>query len=176
MAPKTAAKAAPAAPDIQLPGLVIGPADINRLLSELEVTNEALLQRGLRKGDNGSKIPKVSQLMEQVLELNGLELTRPADRQSLARFLEEVQLQAPVLHMSFSADPSPDFLSKLMAWLRREIHPLALLSVGLQPTIGAGCVLRTTNRYFDFSLRQEFIKRQDLLKAKLTAGSERAKP
>ena len=64
--------------------------------------------------------------------------------------------------MSFSADPSVTFLTKLMTWLRQEIHPQVLLTVGLQPTIGAGCILRTTNRYFDFSLRQDFANKRTM--------------
>jgi hypothetical protein len=37
----------------------------------------------------------------------------------------------------------------------------------LQPTLGAGCVVRTTNRQFDFSLRQDFARKRDLLLEKL---------
>ena len=54
-----------------------------------------------------------------------------------------------------------------MTWLRREIHPLVLMTVGLQPNIGAGCIVRTTNKYFDFSLRQDFANKRDLLQAAL---------
>jgi len=72
--------------------------------------------------------------------------------------------------MSLSADPSTRFLEKLVTWLRREIHPQVLLTIGLQPTLGAGCVLRTPNRQFDFSLRQDFAKKRDLLIGKLTPG------
>jgi F0F1-type ATP synthase delta subunit len=69
--------------------------------------------------------------------------------------------------MSFSADPSPQFTQKLAAWLRQEIHPFVLLQVGLQPNIGAGCVVRTTNKYFDFSLRERFKSKRPLLMEKL---------
>jgi F0F1-type ATP synthase delta subunit len=72
-----------------------------------------------------------------------------------------------VLHISFSADPSVSFLEKLMAWLRKEIHPLVLVTVGLQPSIGAGCIIRSTNKQFDLSLRQDFKKKQDMLRDKI---------
>jgi hypothetical protein len=37
------------------------------------------------------------------------------------------------------------------------------MTVGVQPTIAAGCIMRTTNKYFDFSLRQDFEGKRDLL-------------
>ena len=67
------------------------------------------------------------------------------------------------MHISFSADPSPLFTQKLIAWLRSEIHPLVLLQIGLQPNMGAGCVVRTSNKYFDFSLRDRFKSKGEML-------------
>jgi hypothetical protein len=78
------------------------------------------------------------------------------------------------MHISFSADPSPVFTDKLMTWLRREIHPFVLLTVGLQPNIGAGCIVRTTNKQFDLSLRQDFKAKRDLLLEQLTKAAPAA--
>lgn len=77
--------------------------------------------------------------------------------------------------MSFSADPSPLFTQRLISWLRQNIHPDLLLQVGLQPTIGAGTVVRTTNKYFDLSLREFFNQKKAVLLAKMRSndiGSE----
>lgn len=158
-----------------LPLLVISPADINRLDRELEAIDDGLLEDAVRKGKGvtAAKPPKTSQLMDQLVELNKLNLAHKGDRQLLGRFLAAVRKQAPVMHMSFSADPSPAFMEKLVAWLRREIHPQVLVTVGLQPTIGAGCVVRTTNHQFDFSMRQDFIKKRALLIEKLTPEAKK---
>jgi G3E family GTPase len=102
-----------------------------------------------------------------MVQLNKLDLAQPGHRAALRQFLASVKASSPVLHLSFSADPAPAFLEKLMAWLRREIHPALLVTIGLQPTIGAGCLLRTTNKYFDFSLRQRFADKRQLLQAAL---------
>jgi hypothetical protein len=154
---------------VGLPMLVASPVDVGRLIRELEQIDNTLLQLGLRAGGAEVKMPKTSHLMDQTVQLNKLNLLQADDRGRLQQFLAAVKKQSPVLHMSFSADPSPAFIEKLMVWLRREIHPAVLLTIGLQPTIGAGCILRTTNKYFDFSLRQDFLKKRDLLLAKLSA-------
>ena len=67
------------------------------------------------------------------------------------------------MHISFSADPSPLFTQKLITWLRAELHPLVLIQIGIQPNMGAGCVVRTTNKYFDFSLRSRFKEKGAVL-------------
>lgn len=147
----------------QLPVTIASPADVGRLLRELQNVDEQMLQLGLRQPGGTVSLPRVSQLLEATVQLNKVNLLQPDDRQRLQAALNGLKDSAPRLHISFSSDPSPDFLEKLMAWLRREIHPQMLVTIGLQPNLAAGCVLRSTNRYFDLSLRQEFINKRDLL-------------
>jgi hypothetical protein len=71
------------------------------------------------------------------------------------------------MHMSFSSEPSQLFLVKLVTWLRQEINPYTLVTVGLQPNIGAGCILRSLNKYFDLSLRQSLVEHKSKLAALL---------
>ncbi len=169
MAPKTAVEAHPVAKKtaFALPMQVTSRVDVNRLLRELANIDETLLQLHLRKTGTEVKMPKTTKLMDQLIEVNKLNLLLEVDRQKLQESLLNVKEKSPVIHMSFSADPSVAFMEKIVAWLRGEIHPLVLITIGLQPNIGAGCVIRTTNRQFDFSLRQDFLKKRDLLKEKL---------
>ena len=157
-----------------LPVLVTSPLDVARLVRELEAIDEALLQLDLRQPGAEVKMPKTSRLMDQVILLNELNLLHPEDRLLLQQFLRAVKERAPVVHMSFNADPPVAFMEKLVAWLRREINPLVLVTVGLQPNMGAGCMLRTTNRQFDFSLRQTFLKNRELLISKLMSEEQAA--
>ena len=147
----------------QLPPLVVGPVEISRLRRELAAIDETLLEHTLRKKGGSARMLKTSQLMDQLADLNELNLLHKTDRERLHRFLEAVASRAPVLHISFSADPSPAFLEKLMSWLREKIHPQVLVTIGVQPTIAAGCIVRSPNKYFDFSLRQDFTDKRELL-------------
>ncbi len=156
---------------ISLPALVVSRVDVGRLLRELEAIDEQLLQLGLRHSGAATQLPKTSRLLEETAELNKCNLLQADDRHQLRQLLETVRQRAPLLHVSFSADPSPVFLGKLVSWLRQEINPHVLLTIGLQPNIGAGCVVRSTNKYFDFSLRQNFAQKHDLLKAALTPAA-----
>jgi len=149
---------------MRLPPAVVGPVDIGRLHRELTALDEFLSQAALRHSEP-QDLPRTSKLLEELSKQNTLNLLDAKDRQRLREFIQPANPKMPVLHMSFAADPSPVFLNKLVSWLRTEIHPLALLQIGLQPSIAAGCVLRTTNKYFDFSLRKNFTeKRGELIK------------
>jgi len=152
-----------------LPVQVVSPADTGRLIREIETIDDALHQLSLRSPGTEVKMPKTSRLLDQTAELNKLNLLEKSERELLNRTLKLIREQAPVLHISFSADPSAAFLEKLIIWLRREIHPLVLLTIGLQPNMGAGCIVRTKNRQFDFSLKQDFAGKRDLLISKLRA-------
>jgi hypothetical protein len=146
-----------------LPISVASPVDLGRLIRELEAVDSDMSQAALRGGSEPTALPKLSELLAQTVELNKLDLLQPAQRKLLLQFLVSIRERAPRLHMSFSADPSTQFSAKLTSWLREQVHPLVLITFGLQPNIGAGCVVRTTNKYFDFSLGAALTKNRSLV-------------
>jgi hypothetical protein len=159
-----------------LPPDIIGMTDIKRLIREVYDINDAFLQLKLRKSDRPIKLPKTSILLDLIVAENSLNLLQEADRAALDEFLKNIQAHSPVIHMSFSADPSHKFLMRLMVWLRSELHPQILLTVGLEPNIGAGCILRTTNKMFDMSLKQNFYNSRGLLISKMMPSAAPAQP
>jgi hypothetical protein len=150
--------------DILLPPILVGKSDLTRLRRELESLEDYLHQAALRKeSPEKLKLPKTSRLLDEFATLNSLDLLHRADHERAKALLEQAADKAPQLHFSFSVEPSSAFLAKLVTWLRANIHPQALVQVGLQPNIAAGCVVRTANKQFDLSLRQSFAKHKDLL-------------
>lgn len=146
-----------------LPVSVVGRVDVGRLQRETEALHEFLQQSAIRQPGTQPKLPKTSRLLDETIQANKLNVLVEDDCKKLLKLLKDTYAHAPILHMSFGADPSPAFTQKLIAWLRTEIHPQVLLQIGLQPNIGAGCLVRTTNKYFDFSLRHRFVERRELL-------------
>ncbi|MBC7581635.1 hypothetical protein H7097_02070 [Aeromicrobium sp.] len=151
---------------VGLPILVASPVDLGRMIREAEAIDSTLSQESLR-GADVTVVPKMSELLSQTVEMNKLNLIQSNDRKLLVQFLTSTRDKAPRLHMSFSADPSPQFSAKLTSWLRENIHPLVLITIGLQPNIGAGSVVRTTNKYFDFSLGKALTKNRTMLMTQL---------
>jgi F0F1-type ATP synthase delta subunit len=154
---------------LQLPLSVVSRIDVGRLQREVTALDNFVEQSALRKPGSAIPLPRTSKTLDEVAQTNKLKLLEENDRKRLWQFLEEVKTQAPTLHVSFAADPSAAFIGKLITWLRSEIHPMLLLQIGLQPSIAAGCIVRTPNHYFDFSLRKHFAGQRDLLVQKIGA-------
>lgn len=148
---------------IKLVDDITGLNEINRLISEIEALDDFLHQASIRKPGTKVELPQTGRLLDQLAQINNLNLLQTEDRQFLRDYLKFISQKAPVVHMSFTLDPTPLFRQKLVAWLRQNIHPQLMVQVGLHPNIGAGCVLRTTNKYFDLSLRQRFFDQRELL-------------
>lgn len=146
-----------------LPVTTVTVVDIGRLQRELEALNNFLAQAAARGSGESVAMPKTTKTFEDFAKQNGLQLLNKEDREKLDAFLSNIRENAPVIHMSFSAEPSAKAMQRIITWLRAEVDPNVLLQVGLQPSIAAGCVLRTTNKYFDFSMRKHFYKQRDLL-------------
>jgi hypothetical protein len=148
---------------LQLPLTVMGPGDLGRLKRELDLLDDFLHQAAIRKTGEPMKLPRTTGVLDDLAATNKCNLLLEDDRKKLVAFLNTIQKSAPVMHISFAVDPSEAFLVRIMKWFRENIHPQALVTVGLQPNIAAGCVLRTPNKQFDFSLKKNFADKRDLL-------------
>jgi hypothetical protein len=146
-----------------LPLGIVTRGDVSHLMREAEGLEDAMHQASLRKPEIAPALPEISPLLEEAARLNKIDLRVATERKALVGFLQQLRDKAPLLHMSFSSVASQQFRENLVRWLRDEIHPQVLLQIGLQPAIGAGCMIRTTNKHFDLSLKQRFAKKRDVL-------------
>jgi len=155
--------------------LVVSPGDLKRMRRELEALDDFMHQAALRQGGKATGLPNVSRALQEMCDENKLNLLKKTDRDRLGKFIDLLVAKAPVVHFSFASQPSNKFLNQLVAWLRENIHPQLVVNVGLQPSVTAGCIVRTANKQFDFSMRQAFEKQRDLLIKTLKEISEEDK-
>jgi hypothetical protein len=158
--------------EFKLPLNIISQMDVARILREINSLNDFFVQTKARQSGTPMKLPKITMLIDQIARENNCNLLEEKDRQTLAAALDQILGKAPLMHISFAAEPSPKALEKILVWFRLNIHPYALLQVGLQPTIAAGCVLRTSNKVFDMSLREHLNQQQKFL-VQLIDGADR---
>ncbi len=151
---------------LKLPSRLVSSVDLSRVIRELKNLDDWLNQASLRSGGKAVTMPKTSVSLEEVASINGVSLLDASHRTQLLNALTGFSVHAPRIHMSFAVEPSAQFLLQTVSWLRSNINPVLLLEVGLQPTIAAGCTVRTTNKLFDMSLRHRFVEsRAELIKS-----------
>jgi hypothetical protein len=165
-----AAKAGPNA-EFVLPVLIFGVPEVHRAGRELEALETYFQERDLRKTIEAAPMPKLSRSLDALAAENNCDLVKKEHRTLLAAFLKGVVDQAPRVHISFASDPSAAFTGKVVEWFRRQTSPIVLVQVGLQPNIAAGCILRTPNKSFDFSLKHRFDAQRSLLVTSLRQGA-----
>jgi F0F1-type ATP synthase delta subunit len=155
---------------LKLPNSVISPSDVARLERELNSLDDFFVAAKARQTGTSMQLPKLTRVLDQLAKDNNINLLEEPERHRLTKALKLAYSQAPTLHISFATEASPKALEKLVIWIRTNIHPQALIQVGLQPSIAAGCFLRTANKTFDMSLRATMKKNEPQL-LKLIAGA-----
>jgi F0F1-type ATP synthase delta subunit len=149
--------------DIKLPLNIIDQIDINRILRELKAVDDFFVAAKARPAGSNLQMPKLTRSLEEIAKANNYNLLEEEHRKNLYTQIQQVKKNAPLVHISFAAEPSPSALERILVWFRANIHPQLLLQVGLQPTIAAGCVVRTNNKVFDMSLREHLNQEQKYL-------------
>lgn len=156
---------------LKLSYTVVSQTDITRLRRELNSMNDFFASTKTRtSGTTTMKLPRLTRTLSQLAQENGVNLIDETGRNQLDAALHEVYEKAPSLHISFASEPSPKAVQSIIHWLRTNIHPQALVQIGLQPSIAAGCYLRTPNKVFDLSLRTA-IKQAEPYLVKLISGA-----
>ena len=148
------------------PPALISRADLARLVREVEgVDNELEAQKARNRstGETGYRLPTMSHSLADFLELNQLDLADDKGRMLLKERLKVMKEHAPIIHLTFAVDADPGFLQELVAWLRAEIHPQTLISVGLQPSLVGGVYVRTPNHVHDYSIRSLLQTKRDVM-------------
>lgn len=154
---------------ISLPSALIGRADVARLILEVEKLDNDFETQKVRdhKDEANYAIPTMSRSLTDFLQLNNLNIASAKERTQLRKELKLVKDKTPVMHMTFAVDPDPEFLQLLTDWVRTNIHPQALLSVGLQPSLVGGVFVRTPNHIHDFSVRTLLSGKRDIIMTEL---------
>lgn len=159
---------------IALPERLVSSVDMSRAIRELEAVDESLRQAELRKPGEPTKLARSSSTLEELAKLNNIQLTDRAQREQLLEALRAFHIHAPRIHISLATEPSGAFIQKIAFWMRQNINPVILVEVGLQPTLAAGCQIRTSNKIFDMSLRHRFAENRHLLVDKINEVEEPA--
>lgn len=156
-----------------LPPALIGRSDVSRLLREIEEVDYALETQAIRTPTQPLTIPAMSRALQETLALNNIEATNLDERKRMIDALRDAKETAPNVQITFAIDPEPSITSFLVKWIRDNLHPRALITVGLQPAIIGGCVVRTPDHIYDFSLRKRFEDEQGNLIQAINASIAR---
>lgn len=161
--------------EIKLPPALIGRAHLAQLVRELEVVEndfESQKARGATK--DTYKMPHMTRALSDCIELNKIDIMSGQVRMHFKSALNDMKNKAPVIHFTFASEPDLEVLQKLTDWVRTEVHPQALVSVGIQPGLVGGVYLRTPNHVHDFSLKALLHTKRGIIADELATAIQSA--
>ena len=158
---------------LKLPLSITSTQDLHRIVREVEALDTFIRQSEIR-GQKITTLPRLTTGLEALIRDNQLDIVSTQSRTDVFAILQSLLKDAPVVHMSFAVEPPSSMTQKILAWFRTNVHPAIMLQIGIQPTIAAGCVVRTRNKFFDFSLRQHLKNNQSKLMESIRQHGEQA--
>jgi hypothetical protein len=150
-----------------LPSALIGRPDIARILRELEALDNELEAQRARNHTHDKKasyqLPNMSRALSDFLTTNKIDIASDHVRMDTRSQLRRLKDHAPVIHMVFASEADPESMQQIVAWIRDNLHPQALITVGVQPSLIGGVYIRTPNHIHDFSLRSHMKDSRNLI-------------
>ncbi len=159
-----------ASKDMFLSQSIQKPSQLRKILRELDKVEDTISEHRIRGDDQAWDI-NLSFSLDELIKNNDLKITNREDFNNLKNFLKDLQTNGKVLHFSFNQSASEMILNKLIEWLRKNIDPNVLVTTGLNNSLGVGFILRSTNKYFDFSLGSILRDKRELLVKKISEAN-----
>lgn len=141
---------------LKLPTALVSSTDVARVIRELELVDNEFEQQRVHSPGAALVVPSLSHSLASLSQDNNVNLADDAARVALRQWMVTIKNSAPVLHVTFASDAEPGIVEQIVGWIRERLHPLALVTTGVQPNLVGGCVVRTPDHIYDFSLRERF--------------------
>lgn len=124
-------------------------------LCSQELTALAARSRGRSKAKLAEEALSIP--AQAILEGAGVEGSDAAKVEELAVKLESLLAQSARITLTLAGPSTHALREELVAWLRTNLNPNLLVSFKVNPDIGGGMVVRTTNKIHDLSFRKRLL-------------------
>jgi hypothetical protein len=163
-APKPATVSAPpiavssAASAFQLPGAVYSPQLLESVVYDLQNYLDWYRQNQIRKKVGAGPKEEPNHSDETVIVIEAWLAGKPATLESIEALLVYLrELKLPQVHIMLAALPNRSQREALVNWFRTNVGSGLLLSFVADRNLGGGVVIRTPNRVFDYTWKQQLV-------------------
>jgi ATP synthase delta (OSCP) subunit len=142
----------------ELPAAVYSPALLESVMYDIQFYLDWIRQNQIRKTVGAKTKEEPTHSAETVLVIEAWLGGKPATLESLEGLLVHLRgLKLPEVHIMLAALPNRVQRETLVAWFRANVSPKLLLSFVADRNLGGGLVVRTPNRVFDYSWKQQLV-------------------
>lgn len=142
----------------ELPTAVYSPALLESVIYDIQYYLDWRRQNEIRHKVGAQAKEEPTHSAETVLVIEAWMDKKKPTVEALERLLEHLhQLNLPEVHVMLAAMPSRLQREALASWFRNNVTPGLLISFVADRNLGGGAVVRTPNRVFDFSWKQQLL-------------------
>jgi hypothetical protein len=165
---RPAASPAPATasanPTFKLPAAVYSPQMLESVIYDIQYYLDWIRQNQIRKQVGAKPKEEPNHSDETVLVIEAWLSGQPATISSIEALHGHLKnLKLPEVHIMLAALPNRTQRVALVEWFRNNTNQQLLLSFVADRNLGGGIVVRTPNRVFDFTWKQELVGARDKL-------------
>jgi hypothetical protein len=153
-----ASDAQPQAPAYELPPAVYSPQLLEAVTYEIEEYLDWYRQMRVQSRVGAKAAAEPTHSAETVVVIEAWLAGKKPTLESLEELVAQLKsLKLPEVHIMLAALPNRAQREALVSWFRNNATPHLLLSFVADRNLGGGIVVRTPNRVFDFSWKQQLI-------------------
>jgi hypothetical protein len=148
----------------ELPGAVYSSQLLESVTFDIEHYLDWYRDTKIKKKVGAKSAEEPTHSAETVLVIESWLAGKPPTVESLealVKYLRELKL--PEVHIMLAALPNRSQREALVDWFRANTTPHLLISFVADRNLGGGVVVRTPNRVFDFTWKQQLVASRDKL-------------
>ena len=150
--------------EFELPGAVYSPQLLEAVTYDIERYLEWYRDAQVRKTVGAKTADEPTHSAETALVIEAWLAGRPPTLELLEQLVDWLQkVKLPEVHIMLAAMPNRAQRTALVDWFRNNTTPHLLLSFVADRNLGGGVVVRTPNRVFDYTWKQELMAGRDKL-------------
>jgi hypothetical protein len=145
-------------PEFQLPGAVYSPQLLESVIYDIQYYLDWYRQNQIRSKVGAKPKDEPNHSDETVVVIETWLGGKPATLESIEDLLAHLKnLKLPQVHIMLAALPNRSQRESLVGWFRANVGPGLLLSFVADRNLGGGLVVRTPNRVFDYTWKQQLV-------------------
>jgi hypothetical protein len=142
----------------ELPQAIYSPALVESVTYDIQYYLDWFRQNQIRKKVGAAAKEEPTHSAETAIVIEAWLGGKAATLESLEALLEYLRtLKLPEIHLMLAALPNRTQREALVTWFRTNVSPHLLLSFVADRNLGGGLVVRTPNRVFDYTWKQQLI-------------------
>ncbi len=150
---------------VLLPVDIASPAQLSELIGELHTYRNQLRNAAVQAKVKKTPLieTELSDELANLLHNNKIDAIDSQQLDTLHKELQKTLTTAPVMHLTFAANPGRTLRRQLTVWFRTQIEPTSLLTFAMRSDIGGGMLLQAGSHFYDYSFRDRILANKSRL-------------